>query len=255
METELSENAPTTEQNESSSDEASGRWIRDQLRDVADSGLKNLESAVVPSVETPPAPQLEAEPTAMTDLVEGLAASISSAVAAPIRSLELRRSAEHSAVERALREQEAAGRSARERIESLAEQLRLLDESLSANNRTVEESRHNSEALGARISAVEESGLADRVQDLNNRLGDMAGRLESAERALRAQAEIVRSLEESERRRRESSRHLGELLDRMRETVTTMEASPRIEDTSEQSEAHAANYYGIENGQSPHPDP
>jgi|GEM_PF-2048649 len=267
METDLSENTPTfgtSETTSGSSDEASGRWIRDQLRDVADSGLKNLETAVSPvtaepenteaapaetaaeespSVETPPEPQVGSDPAPMTDLVEGLAASISSAVAAPIRNLEQRRSAEHAAVESALREQENAGRESRERIESLAEQLRLLDEAVTSGSRRADEAGAASEALAARVAEIEGADLRGGLDETQKSVSDLAARLDSAERAMRAQAEIIRSLEESERKRKETAEHLADLLDRMRETVLTMKTASTPEPTNAEEPAHNQEAY------------
>jgi chromosome segregation ATPase len=86
-----------TNHNEGATDqleEVSGRWLRDQLREVAD------------GVDDPPEPtelRLGAE-ASTAQLIDGLASSITAAVVEPIRGLETRREAKQKKLEESLQE-------------------------------------------------------------------------------------------------------------------------------------------------------
>ncbi|MEZ5362407.1 MAG: hypothetical protein R2748_08740 [Bryobacterales bacterium] len=75
-------------------EEVSGRWLRDQLRGVT-------EDAPTPAPAAAPPRDPD---TSSAQLIEGLAASISAAVAEPIRDLESRREARQTRLEESLRE-------------------------------------------------------------------------------------------------------------------------------------------------------
>jgi chromosome segregation ATPase len=74
-------------------EEVSGRWLRDQLRDVADLGQAAEASARPSGAEV-----------STSQLLDGLATSISAAVVEPIRGLESRREAQQKRLEDSVRE-------------------------------------------------------------------------------------------------------------------------------------------------------
>lgn len=75
-------------------EEVSGRWLRDQLRDVADIGQSPVE----------PSGKSSGPDASSAQLLDGLASSISAAVVEPIRGLEYRREAQQKKIESALQE-------------------------------------------------------------------------------------------------------------------------------------------------------
>ena len=93
-------------------EEVSGRWLRDQLRGVG--GEAQPEPA--------PSDAASASDASTAQLIEGLAASISSAVAEPIRGLESRREAKQKQLENAIQELSGKMRDALVEIAGLREQ-------------------------------------------------------------------------------------------------------------------------------------
>ena len=159
----MHENNEATEQ----LDEVSGRWLRDQLRDV------DNESEAPP----PPANGASAAETSTSQLIEGLAASISSAVAEPIRGLESRREAKQQQFERSL--QELSGKLgdafveiAKLREESASAGMRA-DEAKDSVKRELEHAR-----LEFRKDAEQLSATTVDLRDGFNRLAEEVGRMQ-----------------------------------------------------------------------------
>jgi chromosome segregation ATPase len=91
------ERSDTMNQSDEAADqleEVSGRWLRDQLREVADPPDPSPEF-----MDKPPADDMST-----AQLIEGLASSISSAVVEPIRGLESRREARQKKLEETIQE-------------------------------------------------------------------------------------------------------------------------------------------------------
>ena len=209
-------------ENQQSSEEAevSGRWIRDQLRDVADSSITGLEALKPISEPEAAAPSDSSEEPATPDLVGDLAASISNAVAAPIRDLERRRSAEKAAVEKSLDQNTRHIQETMTAVERMAEDV----QQLRADSEKV---RGKSKALRERLDKLEGEGLNDALAGVRAELQELSQRFADAESARRQDQERLEALNASDARRRESMRHLGDLLDRVRETVRMMEVEPQ----------------------------
>ena len=138
-------------------EEVSGRWLRDQLRDVAESA--------------PPQPAGRAPASgdaSSSQLIEGLAASISAAVVEPIKGLESRREARQARIEESL--QELSGKLGEVFVEignlrdRAAEALAGVEETKNESRREIaalrEQSRADVEALREQLKADLESARA-----------------------------------------------------------------------------------------------
>jgi len=174
----MHENDQATDQLE----EVSGRWLRDQLRTVAGDTEPAMES--VEQAE-------KASDASTAQLIEGLAASISSAVTEPIRGLESRREAKQQQLERAL--QELSGKvgesfveMAKVRDQSAAAALRA-DEARESAKREIEtvrtELRNDTEQLSA--TSVD-------LRDTVNRLAEEVGRLQEKVREQHERIDALR---------------------------------------------------------------
>lgn len=175
-------------------EEVSGRWLRDQLRGVGG--------------EAQPAPAssdaASGSDASTAQLIEGLAASISSAVAEPIRGLESRREAKQRQLENSIQELSGKMRDALVEIAGLREQassagLRA-DEAKQKVDRELEivraEFRDNSNQLSA---------TSADLRDGFNRLAEEVGRLQEK---VREQHERIDALRFRETQR---AKALGEL--------------------------------------------
>lgn len=225
--------ANLSDQNEQSEEaHVSGRWIRDQLREVAGSSLAQLEAskaATEPVAEVTAAADEQAteEAPEAPDVVGDLAASISHAVAAPIRDMERRRAAEHAALQQAVGEHSEALETAVGDIQRLAEGLSDLRQEY--EGRQVEQGR-----LAERVEKIEEAKVSEALTGLRERLDALQERIGEIAEEGRQRAEGMDRIAASQSRRTESMRHVGELLDRMREAVRMSES-----DTADQNdEAH-----------------
>ena len=217
----MSKDSNLTENHQSSEEaEVSGRWIRDQLRDVADSSIAGLEALKPISVPDPPPPSVDVDDVTTPDLVGNLAASISNAVAAPIRDLERQRSAEKAAVEKSLDQNTRHIQEAVTALERMVEDVQQLQAD-------AEKSREESKTLRDRLEQMEGEGLNEALSGVRTEIQELGRRLEEAESAGKQDRERVEALTVADSRRRESMRHLGDLLDRVRETVRMMESEPR----------------------------
>ena len=175
-------------------EEVSGRWLRDQLRGVA--------GEVQPAPASPSAANASDASTAQ--LIEGLAASISSAVAEPISGLESRREAKQRQLENALQELSSKMSDAFVEIAGLREQaasagLRA-DEAKDKVERELESARAE-----FRDSADQLSATSADLRDGFNRLAEEVGRLQEK---VREQHERIDALRFRETQR---ARALGEL--------------------------------------------
>ena len=159
----MHENNEATDQLE----EVSGRWLRDQLRNVA--------GEVEPATATDDAGSGTEKST--SQLIEGLAASISSAVADPIRGLESRREAKQQQLETAI--QELSGRLG----DAFVEIGKVRDQASSASARadeareTVKRELENARTE-FRKDAEQLSATTVDLRDSFNRLAEEVGRLQ-----------------------------------------------------------------------------
>ncbi len=156
----MHENEEATDQLE----EVSGRWLRDQLRDISE-GVGPASNGGGESEES------------SSQLIEGLAASISEAVAEPIRGLESRREAKQRQLEAAL--QELSGKLG----DAFVEIAKLKDEAAGASARADEAqqmAKREVEAARAefRQDAEQLSATTVDLRDGFSRLAEEVGRVQ-----------------------------------------------------------------------------
>jgi uncharacterized coiled-coil DUF342 family protein len=165
-------------------EEVSGRWLRDQLRTVtgdAESGESDQQSE----------PNENAPEASTAQLIEGLAASISSAVAEPIRGLESRREAKQKQLENATQELsskvgEAFVELGRLREQTASAKLRA-DEAKDSAKREVEMMRTE-----FRKDAEQLSATSVDLRDTVNRLAEEVGRLQEKVREQHERIDALR---------------------------------------------------------------
>ena len=186
--------------------DVSGRWIRDQLRDVAssdtpaDKGLSALEQATAEALGDTVSSRSVAAPSD-TEIYADLANSISKALLGPIQSLEERRSDSLMKLESRLSE-------AVERIEGLSEKTGSADRRSEETARRIEgiESglRHDADELAASIAQLRGTleELAADVRQLDERVSTQNERLST-------QNETVDGLRRLEGRRRDSLQRMA----------------------------------------------
>lgn len=224
-------NEGTTEELE----EVSGRWLRDQLRGVTDN------SEAHPSA---PPPAHDAN-TSDDQLIAGLAASISSAIAEPLRGLESRREAQQARIEDSLRElsgklgdafveiarvrdQAAAHDEAREQIRR--ELAAAKDEAHHAVAAAREESKAAIESMTAetrseieRIRAEHREEL-ERVQsassDLRSGFDSLAEEIGRLQEKVREQHERIDALRFRETQRAKAMNELARASSTLREALS-----------------------------------
>ncbi len=225
----------TEKQGLAGGEQISGRWIRDQLREVADPGLEQLEVSKLPPRPEPsphkaqkdaPKAAPGADPAEVSDLVDNLAASISSAVVQPIRNLEKQRVAEKLVLQKSLEEHNARLVDTGEQLGRLSGDIRRLDQVLRNSQTEVESSRRGHDDLKSRVEAIEGAGSADAVASLRTQISELTNRLSSIEATGREREKRLEALTSSESRRQEALGHFADLLERMRETVTMMGPNP-----------------------------
>lgn len=175
-------------------EEVSGRWLRDQLRGASG------EAQPAPASPHP----ASASEASTAQLIEGLAASISNAVAEPMRGLESRREAKQKQFENAL--QELSGRMS----DAFVEIAGLREQAASAGLRADEAKdtvRRELESAHAefRGKADQLSATSADLRDGFNRLAEEVGRLQER---VREQHERIDALRFRETQR---ARALGEL--------------------------------------------
>ena len=202
----------------------SGRWIRDQLREVADSGLAELErsSAARDSVEPEAVRGVDGSDQA---ILENLAKSISSAVVGPMRSLERNRQTYQ-------RQTELAITSLTKRLEESQAKLATLEQALTraeqrANDALaqVRELRPGVDQNRTRIAAAELglrkdlTTLTESLEAASAQIGPLAARLAPLEHAQERHGRALETLTELEMRRHEASRTLLASYDELRESL------------------------------------
>lgn len=173
----MHENNEATDQLE----EVSGRWLRDQLRDVA--------GGVEPAG---PAEQEGGGPEKSTSqLIEGLAASISSAVAEPIRGLESRREARQHQLESALQELSGKVGDAFTEIAQVGEQTASAamraDEAKDTVKRELETARTEFQKDAEQLNAAHVD-----LRDTFSRLAEEVGRLQEKVREQNERIDALR---------------------------------------------------------------
>jgi uncharacterized coiled-coil DUF342 family protein len=216
----MHENHEATDQLE----EVSGRWLRDQLRDVA--GEAEPPEPALPAEDNPGA----APETSTAQLIEGLAASISSAVTEPIRGLESRREAQQQKLEHAV--EELSGKlgdafvdMARLREEAASAGLRA-DEAKESAKREVENAR-----VEFRKDAEQLNATSVDLRDGFNRLAEEVGRLQEK---VREQHERIDALRFRETQRAKAMSELEKASASLRDALSAAAAlsAPEEEERS-----------------------
>ncbi len=172
-----------TNHNEGATDqleEVSGRWLRDQLREVAD------------GVDDPPEPtELRPGAEASTaQLIDGLASSITAAVVEPIRGLESRREAKQQKLEESL--QELSGKLG----DAFVEIAKLRDKASAAvaeAERARSEAKREIEAARAQVQSEIEGLRTHCASEIDGIRQESKRGLESIGHEVRSEVEAVRN--------------------------------------------------------------
>ena len=211
------EHPPSSEAGAASGDEMSGQWIRDQLKDVAESSETNPPN---PSFVGDDNPQGRAEEpaTASEDplgpIVANLAHNISAAVTKPIEDLERRRVAERDQLSHTVQEQAGRLEEAFAALRRLEEANERLSETL---NRQESEARDHAAQAGSRIDAVqadfgrERDAILESIGALRGELEGFSGRLSNSERSIEEQRTTLARIEALEHSRGEALAEVGRL--------------------------------------------
>ena len=221
------EQSPDSASSNTPDSEMSGQWIREQLKDAAESTESSQPSPTSDSGDlgrSAPDSQQAADDS-LRPLMDNLARNISEAVTKPIEDLERRRLAEREHLSQKVHEQS-------ERVETVFGALRRLEE---ANERLSEiVNRHEgavrdqAEQYGSRIEALqadlgrEKDSISESVTALQGELAGFAGRLSNTERNIEEQRSAIARLGASEQRRGEAMAEMGRLIGGLQGVLQSM---------------------------------
>lgn len=214
---------PRQEQVESSH---SGRWIRDQLREVADSGLATLERNATNRTATPESVDTDVEvEKADQTVLDSLAASISTAVVEPMRNLERNRAAHQHQMEASL-----AGLS--QQLEEFQRRFGAMDREFESAKRTaagsqaaLNELRPNLTAVETQVKQFEETfrkdlaALGSGLEEVREQVKPLDSRLQTSEEIAAKHTQALEAVARLERRRQEASRQLVTSVDGLRNSL------------------------------------
>jgi hypothetical protein len=196
------EKTPNRDEDAQHADDASGRWLRDQLKELSESSQAEL-AAVVPV-------SAGGSQTDAGNLLESLAINISQAVSGavlgPMRDLEKCRAEEKTAIENSVTQQG-------ERLEWVAARLEEIESKMStagAQSRDVDE-RFDQAAEEIRRSSEEFSASLLRIRSEIELITERQAQVEAT---FGKQQHILEALLEIHERRCESDRALVEIFER-----------------------------------------
>jgi chromosome segregation ATPase len=200
----------------------SGRWIRDQLREVGDSGLVGLERRAAGrevAVEAITADESDEKVFAT------LTAGISSAVIEPIRNLERSRAAQQQQV------QSNVNRLAAD-LEEMQRRFGTMDRELESTKRVAARSQALMDELKPGLSALEDKvmafeaafrrdmeALGSGLEQVRAHVEPLAARVQGSEEALGRHSVALEAVARLERRRQEASRQLLTSVDGLRSSL------------------------------------
>ncbi len=202
---------------------SSGRWIRDQLREVADSGIAELERSAVQG-----GPKLEPASEEDQTLLDSLASSISTAVVEPMRNLERSRAAHQHQMEESLAKLSASLEEMQRRFGSLDREVEDAKRGSRRSQASLDEIRPGIAAIETRIKSLEESfgkdlaALGAGLQEVREQVGPLASRLTASEESVARHTAALDSVDRLEQRRRESTRQIASSVESLRVSLTRL---------------------------------
>lgn len=217
---------------------SSGRWIRDQLRGVADSGLAELErSQAAQAVDAKPAlaEPREQEPSAQADqaVLDSLASSISSAVVGPMRNLERNRVAHQQHMESSLQKLS-------QQLEEMQRRFGVMDRGLAdakassaRSQAAIAELRPGLDAFEGRLQGLEETfrkdldALGAGLAEVREQVRPLEERLTSSEDAVARHTGALDGIERLEQRRQEATRQLASSVGGVRSSLNRLSSLER----------------------------
>ena len=212
--------------NEDQSDSShSGKWIRDQLREVADSGLAELERSATARSGKVEDPEVE---KADQTVLDNLAASISTAVVEPIRSLERTRAAHQHQMEASLATLSNRLEDFQTRFGALDRELESAKQAAARSQSLVNEIRPGISAVERQVKQLEETfrhdlkALGEGLQQLREQVKPMDARLQGSEEAVAKHTVALEAVARLERRRQEASRQLVTSVDGLRSSLNRL---------------------------------
>jgi len=224
---------------------SSGRWIRDQLREVADTNLAELERSAVQRGS-----KAEADDDEEQSALENLAASISSAVVEPMRNLERSRAAHQHQMEASLTKLSASLEEMQRRFGSVDQQL---EAARARSQALANELRPGIAAVETQLKGLDESfrrdlaALGAGLEQVREQIGPLAIRLTASEESTARHAAALDAVTQLERRRQEASRQIAHSVDGLRDSLsrlTGLELSPSPEDADPPAPEFAADDEG-----------
>ena len=197
--------------------EMSGQWIREQLKDAAESTESNPPNPTIVSEDAgqpaPASPQVADD--SLRPLMDSLARNISEAVTKPIEDLERHRTAEREHLSQTVREQS-------ERVDAVFAALRRLEEANEKLTETVNRQegtvREQAAQEVSRIEALhadlgrERDSTSESIGALRGELEGFAGRLSNSERNIEEQQAAIARLDSFEQRRGEAMAEISRLV-------------------------------------------
>ncbi|MBI1357164.1 MAG: hypothetical protein GC160_22725 [Acidobacteria bacterium] len=214
---------------------SSGRWIRDQLRDVADSSLAALERSAAKRGAMAAEPE-EAPEQGDQAILENLANSISSAVMGPMRNLERNRASFQHQTEAALATLAQGLEEAQTRVGALEQALTRAEQRTNDALAQVRELRPGVDRNRTTIAATEQSlrrdmaTLQGSLDGVGEQVRKLAERLAPAEQATERQAAALRALAAFESRKQEAARELMASLEDLSPATDLLDELPELVD-------------------------
>ena len=223
--------------NEERPDEMSGRWIRDQLKDAAETAPHQAtsdESIPVPVAQSEPVAEqgpVETPNDPLSPIVANLARSISEAVAEPLERFERERRQESAAVTESVREHGHRITAAFAALQCVEEASRRLTQRVDEQDTPIRENRELAERLQGRTEEIqaevrrEAEQVTSSVGSLRSELEGFAQRLSQAEGLIEQQRSALARLETLEHRRVESLGELSRLMGNMQQALQPIETA------------------------------
>lgn len=203
----------------------SGRWIRDQLREVADSGLAKLERSATAHSDKPEEPEVEKSDQ---NVLDSLAASISTAVVEPMRNLERSRAAHQQQMEASLASLSARLEEFQRRFGTLDRELETAKRTAATSQSLVNEFRPTVSAVERQVKQLEETfrndlkALGEGLERVREQVQPIDARLQSSEQAVAKHTVALEAVARLERRRQEASRQLVTSVDGLRSSLNRL---------------------------------
>ncbi len=202
----------------------SGRWIRDQLREVADSGLAELERSAVQRGE----PKTEKVTVEDQSLLDSLATSISSAVVEPMRNLERSRVAHQHQMEESLAKLSKSLEEMQRRFGVLDRELENAKSEAKRSEARIDELRPGIAAAQEQVKTLEQSfrkdldALGEGLAAVREQVEPLESRLAASEKSTAEHSATLGAVRRLERRRQEASSQVVTSVEGLRASLSRL---------------------------------